>query len=117
MRVTTGVPGKQRRQKILRAAKGYRGSRSKLLRQARVAVYRGMVMAYSGRRQKKRAYRRLWTVRINAACRNNGMNYSTFINGLKKANIEIDRKVLADLAATDNAAFVQLVEKSKAALA
>ena len=117
MRVTTGVPGKQRRQKILRAAKGYRGSRSKLLRQARVAVYRGMVMAYKGRRQKKRAYRRLWTVRINAACRNNGMNYSTFINGLKKANIEIDRKVLADLAATDNAAFVQLVEKSKAALA
>lgn len=117
MRVTTGVPGRKRRQKILNAAKGYRGSRSKLLRQARVAVYRGMVMAYQGRKQKKRAYRRLWTVRINAACRAVGMNYSSFINGLKKANVEIDRKMLADLAATDNATFLKLVDQAKAALA
>lgn len=117
MRVTTGVPGKNRRKKLLKAAKGYRGSRSKLVRQARVAVIRAGVQAYTGRRQKKRAYRRLWTIRINAAVRTLGMSYSAFINGLKKSNVEIDRKMLADLAVSDAAAFAQIVEKAKAALA
>jgi large subunit ribosomal protein L20 len=100
----------------LKLARGFRGGRSKLIRTAYDAVDRAMAMAYVGRKQKKRMYRRLWTVRINAACRNAGMNYSTFINGLNKAGIELNRKVLADLAATDADAFAKLIEAARAAL-
>ncbi|MCJ8330482.1 MAG: 50S ribosomal protein L20 [Lentisphaeria bacterium] len=107
---------KKRRKRVLKKAKGFRGPRSKLIRQAYGAVDRAEAFAYTGRKQKKQQYRRLWTVRINAACRMRDMNYSQFINGLKKAEITLDRKVLADLAVTDEAAFDQLVEKAKAAL-
>ena len=116
MRVTYSVASHQRRKKLLKKARGYRGSRSKLVRTARHAVDRAMAMAYEGRKQKKRMYRRLWTVRINAASRALGLTYSRFINGLKKSNIEINRKILAELAVNDSAAFAQLVEQAKAAL-
>ena len=115
MRVTLSVPSRKRRKKLLKQARGFRGSRSKLLRQAYGAVDRAMAMAYVGRKQKKQQYRRLWTVRINAACRPAGLTYSAFIDGLKKAGVEINRKVLADLAATDGAAFAALVAQAKAA--
>lgn len=115
-RNTGAVASKKKRKRLLKQAKGYRGGRSKLVRTAHDAVDRAMAFAYVGRKQKKRQYRRLWTVRINAACRMRGMNYSRFINGLKKAGIELNRKVLADMAVTDPAAFDQLVEKAKASL-
>jgi len=115
MRVTCAPASRERRRRILKQAKGYRGNRSKLIRQAYISVDRAMAFAYIGRKQKKRQYRRLWTQRINAACRALEFKYSWFIDGLKKAGIEINRKMLADLAVVDAPAFAQLVEKAKAA--
>ena len=113
----TGVPAsKKKRNRLLKKAKGYRGGRSKLVRTAHDAVDKAMSYAYVGRKQKKRVYRRLWTVRINAACRMRGTNYSRFINGLKKSGIDLNRKVLADLAINDPAGFDKLVETAKAAV-
>ncbi|MFA4945180.1 MAG: 50S ribosomal protein L20 [Lentisphaeria bacterium] len=117
MRATNAVASRARRKRVLQRAKGYYGLRSKTIRQAFNAVDRAQAMAYTGRKQKKRAYRALWTVRINAACRAAGMNYSTFINGLKKANVLLDRKALAELAVNDEAAFTQLLATAKQALA
>jgi large subunit ribosomal protein L20 len=116
MRNTNRVASRKRRKKILKQARGFRGGRGRLIRQAFGAVDHAMANAYIGRKQKKRQYRRLWTIRINAACRALGWNYSSFINGLNKAGIEMNRKVLADLAATDADAFAKLVEAAKAAL-
>jgi large subunit ribosomal protein L20 len=116
MRNTNRVASRKRRKKVLKQARGFRGGRGRLIRQAFGAVDHAMANAFTGRKQKKRQYRRLWTIRINAACRALGWNYSSFINGLNKAGIEVNRKVLADLAATDAAAFGKLVETAKAAL-
>ncbi|MCP3967632.1 MAG: 50S ribosomal protein L20 [Lentisphaerae bacterium] len=110
-RVTCAVTSRKRRKRILEQAKGFYGGRSKQIRTAYDAVDKAMAHAYVGRKQKKRQYRRLWTVRINAACRMNGTNYSRFMNGLKKAGIELNRKVLADLAVTEPQEFKALVEK------
>ncbi len=115
MRVTCSPSSRRRRKKILKLAKGYRGNRSKLIRQAYIAVDRAMAHAYVGRKQKKRQYRVLWTQRINAACRAQGFKYSWLIDGLKKAGIEINRKMLAELAVNDAPAFSMFVEKAKAA--
>jgi len=117
MRVTNAPASRERRRRVLRLAKGYFGPRSKTIRQAYNAVDRAMAMAYGDRKRKKRLYRSLWTVRINAACRGAGMTYSQFINGLKKASITLDRKALADVAVRDAAAFSQLMDKAKAARA
>ncbi len=114
-RVTCAVASRKRRKRVLEQAKGFYGGRSKQIRTAYDAVDKAMAHAYVGRKQKKQQYRRLWTVRINAACRLNGTNYSTFINGLKKANIELNRKVLADLAVNEPAAFKALIEQVKQA--
>jgi large subunit ribosomal protein L20 len=111
-----GVVARRRHKKILKAAKGYYGARSRVLRVAKQAVTRAGQYAYRDRRQRKRQFRQLWIVRINAAARLNGMSYSRFINGLKKAAIEIDRKVLADIAVHDLATFAALAEKAKASL-
>ncbi len=116
-RTTCAVASRKRRKRLLERAKGFYGASSKQIRTAYDAVDKAMAHAFVGRKQKKRQYRRLWTVRINAACRNNGMNYSTFINGLKKAGIELNRKVLADLAVSEPAAFEALIQKAKAQLA
>ncbi|QSH40619.1 50S ribosomal protein L20 [Lentisphaerota bacterium ZTH] len=110
-RVTCAVASRKRRKRVLEQAKGFYGGRSKQIRTAYDAVDKAMAHAYVGRKQKKRQYRRLWTVRINAACRMNGTNYSRFMNGLKKAGIELNRKVLADLAVTEPQEFKALVEK------
>ena len=117
MRATNGPASRARRKRVLERAKGFRANRSKLIRQAYKAVDRAMAMSYTGRKEKKRQYRSLWTVRINAACRAAGMTYSHFINGLKKANILLDRKVLADIAVRDAEAFTKLMETAKAARA
>jgi large subunit ribosomal protein L20 len=111
-----GVVARRRHKKILKAAKGYYGARSRVLRVAKQAVTRAGQYAYRDRRQRKRQFRQLWIVRINAAARINGLSYSRFINGLKKAAIEIDRKVLADIAVHDLATFAALAEKAKASL-
>lgn len=116
-RVKSGVIAKARHKKILKQAKGYYGARSRVLRVAKQAVTKAGQYAYRDRRQRKRQFRALWIVRINAAARENGLSYSNLINGLKKSNIEIDRKVLADLAVFDKAAFSQLAEQAKASLA
>ncbi len=115
MRVTSAVPSRKRRRRALERAKGFYGASSKQIRTVYDAIDKADSHAYVGRKQKKRQYRRLWTVRINAACRLQGITYSQFMNGLKKANIEINRKVLADLAVKDQAAFTALLEKAKAA--
>lgn len=115
MRVTCAVPSRKRRKRALERAKGFYGASSKRIRTVYDAIDKADAHAYVGRKQKKRQYRQLWTIRINAACRMQGMNYSTFINGLKKAGIELNRKVLADLAVNDAAAFTALLEKAKAA--
>ncbi len=115
MRVTAAVPSRKRRRRALERAKGFYGASSKRIRTVYDAIDKADSHAYVGRKQKKRQYRRLWTVRINAACRLQGMTYSKFMNGLKKANIEMNRKVLADLAVNDAAAFTALLEKAKAA--
>ncbi|MDE2997897.1 MAG: 50S ribosomal protein L20 [Gemmatimonadota bacterium] len=112
-RTTNSVASRRRRKKVLKAARGYRGGRSKLYRTADDAVNRGLAYAYRDRRQKKRNFRSLWIVRINAAARLNGLSYSSLINGLKKADITVDRKVLANLAVTDPAAFSVLARQAR----
>jgi len=116
-RVKTGVVRRRRHKKILKLAKGFYSGRRKHFRKAKEQLERSLVYAFRDRKQKKREFRKLWIIRINAACRLNGMNYSTFINGLHKAGIELDRKILADMAMNDAAAFSAVVEASKAALA
>jgi large subunit ribosomal protein L20 len=106
----------ERRKKILKLAKGYRGTKSKLYRSAKESVERGLNFAYTGRKLKKRDFRSLWIVRIGAAARLNGLNYSQFMHGLKVAGIELDRKVLADLAAKEPEAFAELAGQVKNAL-
>ena len=116
-RVKRGVEARRRHKKILKQAKGYYGARSRVFRVAKQAVIKAGQYAYRDRRQRKRQFRQLWIARINAAARQNGISYSKFINGLKKASVEIDRKILADIAVFDKVAFTALVEKAKAALA
>ena len=116
-RVKRGVTAKKRHKKILDLAKGYYGMRSRCYRVAKQAVIKAGQYAYRDRRQKKRQFRALWIARINAGARINGLSYSRFIAGLKKASIEIDRKVLSDLAVNEKAAFAAIVEKAKATLA
>jgi large subunit ribosomal protein L20 len=106
----------ERRKKILKLAKGYRGTKSKLYRSAKESVERGLNFAYTGRKLKKRDFRSLWIVRIGAAARLNGLNYSQFMHGLKVAGIELDRKILADLAANQPEAFAELAGQVKSAL-
>ena len=112
-RVKRGYKARRRHNRILKLAKGYRGAHSKLFRSAVEAVERGLCYAYRDRKQRKRAFRRLWIVRINAAVRPHGLSYSRFINGLKLANIELDRRVLADLATYDADAFAKVVSLAK----
>ena len=112
-RVKRGVVSKARHKKILGKAKGYYGARSKLFKTAKQAVTKAGQYAYRDRRQRKRQFRALWIARINAGARENGMSYSVFMNGLKKAEIEIDRKVLSDIAIFDKPAFTMLVEKAR----
>ena len=114
-RVTGGMTTRKRHKKILKLAKGYRGGKSKLFRVANEAVMKSLVYAYKGRRLKKRDFRRLWITRISAACKMNGTNYSTFMCGLKKAGIAMNRKMLSEIAIHDAAAFTMLVEQAKAA--
>lgn len=114
-RVKRGVQARARHKKVLKQAKGYYGARSRVYRVAFQAVTKAGQYAYRDRRQKKRTFRQLWIARINAAARQNGMSYSRLINGLKKASIEIDRKILSDIAVFDKATFTVLVEKAKAA--
>jgi large subunit ribosomal protein L20 len=116
-RIKRGVIARARHKEILSKAKGYRGARSRVLRVAKQAVTKAGQYAYRDRRQRKRQFRALWIVRINAGARENGLSYSRLMNGLKKANIEIDRKVLADMAIFDKTAFSQLAEQAKASLA
>ncbi len=116
-RVKRGTKRNDRRKKILKRASGYFLTKSKLYQAAQEAVERGLKFAYSGRKQKKRQYRSLWIVRINAAAKINGISYSLFINGLKKAGIELDRKILADLAVHDEKGFAALVGQARTALA
>ena len=115
-RVKGAMMTRKRRNKILKLAKGYWGSKSKHYKMANQAVMKSGQYAYIGRKQKKRNFRSLWITRISAACRMNGVNYSTFMNGLKKAGITLNRKMLSELAINDAAAFTALVEKAKAAL-
>src|SRR5918911_3001189 len=116
-RVKRGTKRRARRKKILDRASGYFLTKSKLYRAAKESVERGLKFAYAGRRQKKRQYRSIWIVRIGAAARAHGLSYSQFINGLKKSGVELDRKILADIAVKDPAAFASLAEQAKAALA
>ncbi|RDE22822.1 50S ribosomal protein L20 [Motiliproteus coralliicola] len=116
-RVKRGVIARRRHKKILKQAKGYYGARSRVFRVAKQAVIKAGQYAYRDRRQRKRQFRALWIARINAAARINGLSYSRLIAGLKKASIEIDRKVLADLAVHEKEAFSAIVEKAKGALA
>ena len=115
-RVKGAMMTRKRRKKVLKLAKGYFGGKRKLFRTAKEAVMKSGNYAYIGRKQKKRDFRRLWITRISAACRINGVNYSTFMNGLKKAGIELNRKMLSELAINDPKAFANLGEKAKAAL-
>ncbi|HEC1889998.1 TPA: 50S ribosomal protein L20 [Campylobacter jejuni] len=115
-RVKTGVVRRRRHKKVLKLARGFYSGRRKHFRKAKEQLERSLVYAYRDRRRKKRDFRRLWIVRINAACRLNGLSYSRFINGLKKAGIELDRKILADLAMNDAATFTKIVEAAKKAL-
>ena len=116
-RVKTGVVRRRRHKKVLKAAKGFYSGRRKHFRKAKEQLEHSLVYAYRDRRQKKRDIRKLWIIRINAACRLNDINYSRFMNGLKLANIELDRKILADMAMNDYPAFVSVVVASKAAIA
>ena len=115
-RVKRGVTARARHKKVLDLAKGYRGRRKNVYRIAKEAVMKAGQYAYRDRRQRKRQFRTLWIARINAAAREQGLSYSVFMNGLKKASIDIDRKVLADIAVFDKAAFVQIVGQAKASL-
>ena len=116
MRIKRGVNAVKKRRKIMKLAKGYFGAKSKLYRVARQAVMKSLSYAYVGRKHKKRDFRKLWIARINAACRLNGMSYSTFMHGLKLAGVDINRKMLAELAVSDKDAFASLVETAKKAL-
>ena len=116
-RAKGGFKSRRRRNKVLKLAKGFRGARSKLFRSATEAVDRALNYAFRDRKVKKRDFRALWIARINAAVRELGMSYSVFMNGLKKASIDIDRKVLADLAVHDKVAFTKIAEQAKASLA
>ncbi len=115
-RIKGAMMTRKRRKKVLKLAKGYFGAKSKLFRTAKQAVMKSGQYAYVGRKQRKRDFRRLWITRISAAAKANGMNYSTLMNGLKKANVTLNRKMLAELAVSDAAAFAGLAEKAKAAL-
>jgi large subunit ribosomal protein L20 len=115
-RVKSNVARLKRKKQIMKAAKGAFGGRSKLWKAAKETVERGWVYAYRDRKAKKRDFRRLWIVRINAAARLNGMSYSTFIQGVQAAGIEVDRKILADLAVQDAAAFTLIADKARTAL-
>lgn len=115
-RVKTGVVRRRRHKKVLKLARGFYSARHKHFRKAKEQLERSLVYAYRDRRAKKRDFRRLWIIRINAACRLNNISYSRFMNGLKKANIELDRKVLANLAMNDAAAFASIVAEAKKAL-
>ena len=116
MRIKRAVNAVKKRRKIFKLAKGYRGAKSKLYRVAREAVMKSQMYAYVGRKDKKRDFRQIWIARMNAAARMNGLSYSRFMNGLKKAGIDLNRKVLADIAVNDAAGFNALCEKAKAAL-
>lgn len=115
-RVKGAIMTRKRRKKTLKLAKGYFGAKSKLFKTAKQAVMKSAQYAYIGRKQRKRDFRRLWITRISAAAKMNGMNYSTFMNGLKKADIQLNRKMLAELAVSDAEAFAELSEKAKSAL-
>jgi large subunit ribosomal protein L20 len=115
-RVKNSVATRRRRKKVLKAAKGNIGGRSRLFKNAKETVIKGGMYAFRDRRAKKRTFRALWIARISAAVRANGISYSSFMQGLKKAGIEIDRKVLADIAMNDSAAFTAIVERAKAAI-
>ncbi len=115
-RVKRGVTAHKRHKKVLKAARGYYGARSRVFRVAKQAVTKAAQYAYRDRRQRKRQFRALWIQRINAASRECGLSYSRFIKGLKKSSVEVDRKILADIAVYDKAAFAALAEKAKAAL-
>ena len=116
-RVKGAMMTRKRRNKTLKLAKGYWGNKSRHFKMANQAVMKSLTYAYTGRKLKKRDFRSLWITRISAACKMNGMNYSTFMNGLKKAGVEINRKMLAELAVNDKAAFTALTEMAKAQLA
>lgn len=116
-RVKTGVVRRRKHKKILKLAKGFYSGRRKHYRKAKEQLERSMYYSFRDRKQKKRDFRKLWIIRINAACRLNGMNYSSFMNGIHKGGIELDRKVLADMAMNDAAGFSAVVAASKAALA
>ena len=115
-RATNGPASRNRRKRVIKEAKGYRGRRSKLFRYAKNAVMKAEYWSYRDRKTKKRNFRMLWQVRINAAARANGLTYSRFMEGLKAAGIELDRKILSDLAITDETTFKSLVEKAQSAL-
>ena len=115
-RIKGAMMTRKRRNKVLKMAKGYYGSKSRLFKTAKQAVMKSGNYAYIGRKQKKREFRRLWISRISAACKMNGMNYSTFMNGLKKAGVTLNRKMLSEIAIADPAAFTALTEQAKAAL-
>ena len=115
-RVKGAMMTRKRRNKVLKAAKGYWGAKSKHFKMAKEQVMKSGNYAFAGRKMKKRDFRSLWITRISAEAKNNGMNYSTFMHGLKKAGIELNRKMLAELAVSDKAGFAALVEKAKAAL-
>jgi large subunit ribosomal protein L20 len=112
-RVTRGARGSRRRKKVLKMAKGYRGGRGRLFRSATEAVNRAMHYAYRDRKVRKREFRQLWIVRINAAARSNGLSYSQFMNGLKRAEVSMDRKILSDLAISDPAGFTKIAQLAK----
>ncbi len=115
-RIKGALNTRKRHKKILKLAKGYRGSKSKLYRVANQAVMKSLAYSYTGRKHKKRDFRKLWITRISAAAKLNGMNYSRFMNGLKKANVDINRKMLSEIAINDPQAFAKLVETAKANL-
>jgi len=116
-RVKSSETARQKHKKIMKLAKGYRGTRSRRFKNANEAVIHALTYAYRDRRNKKREIRKLWIIRINAGARENGLSYNKFMSGLKKAGIDINRKVLADLAATDSTAFAKLVQTAKESLA
>ena len=116
-RVKGGLGAKKRHNRTLKLAKGYRGARSKQYRVAKQSVMRALTSSYAGRKERKRQFRQLWIARINAAARLNGLSYSQFMPGLKLANVDLNRKVLADMAVTDAAGFAKLVEVAKSKLA
>ena len=116
-RIKGAIMTRKRRKKVLKLAKGYFGSKSRHFKMAKQAVYRSGQYAYIGRKQRKRNFRQLWITRISAACKLNGMNYSTFINGMKKSGIDLNRKMLSEIAINDPDAFAALCEKAKASRA